>query len=585
MLPHCRSQSDRVVHFCRNVLIPSLILIGLVLLARSAGGDDAGSARAGGERLAAQLRAGEFGPALDNALATPANDRQPQLRRIAAAQRQAGEFAAASATDGYVAGAAPSPPLPGIPSSSGGAQADFDGLIELIKTTIQPDTWDDGGGSGTVKPFESGIRVDPRGVLRQLPRVERNGRLSALAHRARQADLNADMARAAPLRMVSLTRLEKEVAARLAAGQPVLETMQRMAGLTRIQYVFIYPEEREIVIAGPAEGWEYDTEGHAIGSASRRPILMLDDLVVVLRTFTPGGQDIFGCSINPRAENLKALKEFAEAEAAKGPMEPSAVRGWVAKMEKVLGQQDVEIYGIPADSHTARVLVEADYRMKLIGVGKLEGGPHVPNYFDLLGTDRAARQAPMSALRWWLTMKYSSLKHSPDRLAFEIEGPSVQALSENQFVNAAGQHVSTGISEPLNQKFALNLTEHYSEVARLQPVFGELRNIFDQGLVAALLTQEKVPQTIGWDFGVFGRNGAYVVSSLPAPKTVDTVANHRVYNGREVVIQIAGGVRGDLKSVVKNDSLQHVTPELAKVARKGKRPALPANRWWWDAAQ
>ena len=57
------------------------------------------------------------------------------------------------------------------------------------------------------------------------------------------ADLNEDMARESSLRLVSLTRLETEVAKRIAEGQPVIQTMKHLAGLSQIQFVFVYPEE------------------------------------------------------------------------------------------------------------------------------------------------------------------------------------------------------------------------------------------------------------------------------------------------------------------------------------------------------
>lgn len=541
-------------------------------------------------RLQEQLRSGEFGPALHEALQNPSvTQRSQSLRHIAAAQERAGEFAAAATTAGY---------LPRSPersrflsqataerSHAGGTGADFDSLMDLIKSTIDPDSWEDNGGKGTMQSFETGVRVDPQGVLRQLPREETRGRLAALSQRVRQADLSANMARSSSLRMVSLTRLERQVAERLAAGQPILESMQRLAGLTRIQYLFVYPEDREIVVAGPAGAWDYDAEGRAVGREQQQPVLHLDDFVVVLRTFSPGSREIFGCSINPRAENLKALKAFIDGQTDQGGLSPGGVRRWVQELQNILGQQDVEIYGVPADSHVGRVLVEADYRMKLIGIAKLDGGPRVPSYFDLLNTDRAARHAPLAALRWWMTMKYSGLQHSPDRNAFEIQGPSVQVLSENQFITAQGDHVSTGVAEPLNRRFATNFTEHYADVARQYPVFGEMRNIFDQALVAALLQHEQIPQRLGWDLGVFAVKGSYVVQRVAAPKTVDTVAHHRVYKGKEVVVQVAGGVRGSLGVVVTDRNLHHSVPALAGIAAVGKRPVLPANRWWWDAAK
>jgi general secretion pathway protein D len=41
----------------------------------------------------------------------------------------------------------------------GGPQADFDSLIELITTTIEPDTWDEVGGDGSIAPFETNLSL------------------------------------------------------------------------------------------------------------------------------------------------------------------------------------------------------------------------------------------------------------------------------------------------------------------------------------------------------------------------------------------------------------------------------------------
>ena len=55
--------------------------------------------------------------------------------------------------------------------------------------------------------------------------------------------------------MVSLTRLEKQVQLLLAAGRQPSEEMQVLAGLQRIEYVFVYPESGDLVLAGPAGDW------------------------------------------------------------------------------------------------------------------------------------------------------------------------------------------------------------------------------------------------------------------------------------------------------------------------------------------
>ena len=55
--------------------------------------------------------------------------------------------------------------------------------------------------------------------------------------------------------MVSLTRLEKQIQLLQAAGRQPSEEMQVLAGLQRIQYVFVYPESGDLVLAGrPATG-------------------------------------------------------------------------------------------------------------------------------------------------------------------------------------------------------------------------------------------------------------------------------------------------------------------------------------------
>ena len=56
-----------------------------------------------------------------------------------------------------------------------------------------------------------------------------------------------------------------------------------MAGLTRVKYVLVYPEQNDVVLAGPAEGWRVDALGNVVGASSGQPVLLLDDLMVALR--------------------------------------------------------------------------------------------------------------------------------------------------------------------------------------------------------------------------------------------------------------------------------------------------------------
>ncbi|MDB5388306.1 MAG: hypothetical protein JWM11_3952, partial [Planctomycetaceae bacterium] len=417
--------------------------------------------------------------------------------------------------------------------------------------------------------------------------TDTQGQLTELGQKSRNAAINQDMKAASKLRFVSLARLERAAAERLKDGLPVLETMRNMAGLSRIQYVIAVPEENDILLAGPAEGWKYNEKGVAVGISNNRPTLHLDDLVTVLRTFTKSGDKIFGCSINPRQENLKAVKEFVEGSQNAGPLAPGATKHFLTEIQSRMGLQDVVIYGVPANSEVARVLVAADYRMKLVGIGKLEGGKEIPSIFELLPKFPKHQTMPLDALRWWLTMKYESILHSPDRQVYEIRGSSVQVQSEDQFVKADGTRVETGHASPVNRLFAENFTQHYGEMAKRDLVFAELQNVFDLGMVAALLHSEHLAQKANWTVGCFGVEGSYQPAKVPVSKTVESVINHRVYNDTNVVVQVAGGVRGDVLALARQTQLHQESSELKAIPGQAKiKPAkLPEGRWWWDAAK
>ncbi|HUG90665.1 MAG TPA: DUF1598 domain-containing protein [Planctomycetaceae bacterium] len=542
-------------------------------------------------RLDAHLDAGEFGLALDLARGTSdAAERTTLLKRISDAQLAAGEFDAARdairripvpqernrAHQERVAGQ----------SLAGGSFADFSQLIELIQNQTGDNWADIQGGLATIDEYDTGVRVDPHGMLAFLTRTEQASRLKELGIAARQADLNDDMARPSELRLVSLTRLECEIARRLAAGQPVLETMKHLAGLSQIRYVFVFPDDGEVVIGGPAEGWRYNDAGIPVGESSGTPTLQLDDFVTVFRTFAPGGSAFFNCLIVPRQDGLQRVKEFAERTSARGPIRLSSAASWARQLQELLGPQDAVFNGIPTDSRVARVMLEADYRMKLIGIGRLDGGSDIPSYFDLL-TPQAIKENPpqLDALRWWLTMKYDAVLHSGDRNVFEVVGSSVLCQSENELIDAAGQRIHTGQADPTNAQFAANFTRNYDELARRDLVFADLQNIFDLSLIAALLHHERVPDRANWDGGVFAPNGAYESVRYEPPKTVETAVNHRVYNGKDIIVQVAGGVRGDLMAVLRDPEVYQENVRLGSQAARGRVPVLPEGRWWWDAAQ
>jgi hypothetical protein len=292
---------------------------------------------------------------------------------------------------------------------------------------------------------------------------------------------------------------------------------------------------------------------------------------------------MFRCSINPRREGLANIALFVAESNKRGPLAPGAVEGWTRKLEQQLALQDIVVAGVPLDSRVARVIVEADYRMKLIGIGKLDSSVGIPSYFDLLPPELQKNSPETTALRWWMTMKYDAVLHSTEKDVYEIQGTSVLCQSEDEMIAADGERVHTGKSEATNRLFAQNFTKAFAQLAAHDPIFGDLQNVFDLALVAALIRQDKLDEKTGWDRGVFAADGAYRTEELEPPKSVMSVVNHRVYPGGNVVVQVAGGVRGDLMTVVTDSKLYKETARLASIRSRGQANNLPEGRWWWDA--
>jgi len=106
--------------------------------------------------LQAHLAAGEFAPALAIARRAPTpQQRDAFLAQVALAQAQAGardaslrstsEMQSDRARADALARLAEQP----VGGQGGGPQPDFDSLIELITSTVQPATWDAAGGPGS----------------------------------------------------------------------------------------------------------------------------------------------------------------------------------------------------------------------------------------------------------------------------------------------------------------------------------------------------------------------------------------------------------------------------------------------------
>jgi hypothetical protein len=419
------------------------------------------------------------------------------------------------------------------------------------------------GNSGRV----GGISIDAVGAVSRSD-VETLGRLREARLKA-LAVTDSEINVASPLRKISLRRLSAALQEKITAQKAPGSDLQNLAGLTRVEYVFAYPEHNDIILAGRAEGWRIDDQGNIVGQTSGQPTLQLDDLLVALRTAKAAAMDRgISCSIDPTEEGLRRLKPLLHSR--------NLSQVAVDRMEKALGPQCVTITGVPPASHFAQVLIAADFLMKRLGMN-FEPAPiaHLPSYMQLLSSRSA--QLPKSAMpRWWMAPHYEPLLKDTDGRAWQIRGSGVQTLTEDGYLNSAGAVVNAGRSDPTAKKWADAMTTNFEALSKAFPVFGELRNCMDLAVVAALFVKEDLATAAGCDLSLLLDERRLAVAEYQVPKTIDSRAS-LIRRGSDWILSLSGGIQIDSWSV-----LNHVetTTNLAGT----RRSAAPSGttRWWWD---
>jgi hypothetical protein len=375
------------------------------------------------------------------------------------------------------------------------------------------------------------------------------------------------------MRMISLKGIEAALADALANNLgKIPDEVKYLGGLQRIQYVFVYPEQNDIVLAGPGEGWKIDEE-HAtmVGVTTGRPVLLLDDLLVALRQARAENRsEAISCSIDPTEEGYQRLNEVIEK--LKNPGIRIAPAAMEEEMKAAFGPQQITVTGVPATSHLARVMVAADYKMKRIAMN-LDPSPvkGLPGYLDMVKSGGAATNP-----RWWLTCSYEPIAKSEDGLAWELRGQGVKALTEDESVDAEGNVRGTGKASAAAKRWAEMFTEKYDELSAKEPIFGELRNIMDMCVVAAVIEKEDLLGQAGASLPLLtGEESEVAPDKWSAPKTVaPQVSFLKTRNG--YVVSASGGVQVASWDVINSTEVSSdVGVTRTKAAAKG-------NGWWWN---
>lgn len=431
-------------------------------------------------------------------------------------------------------------------------------------------------GGGTGNTTVAGVSIDGQGTLRML---RPDHRLSAQKLLAAKRNLPQRLARPTAMRMVSLNRLEEAVGKRLANNEPLTPEMIAMAGLTRLEYVFFYPESGDIVIAGPAEGFAEDSLGRIVGVDSQKPCLLLDDVIVALRAFGPTGEaaNVISVSIDPTQEGLARMQKTLSSFNGKfrGAQDIPVI---LNMLKQSLGLNEVTIKGVPATTHFAHVLTEADYRMKLIGIG-LEAPPvrGMISYASRINGAAAAN----SLCRWFFVPDYETITANEDFTAMKLTGQGLKLVGENEVVSSDGTRTQAGRVNPASQAYTDSFTKNFPQIAEVDPIYAQLRNIVDLSIASAFIQDQDFYGKSGWDLGVFGSEDALAVETLPAPLQVETAIN-AIVKGRRLITPIGGGVAIQAKKALLPENLQEDDGRVAAKKEAVTLDRLTDGQWWWD---
>ena len=426
-----------------------------------------------------------------------------------------------------------------------------------------------GGGAGFFRNNAvGGVSIDATGVLKN-PAVFHRDRL-AKAMKAEIIKAPGKMNMPAPIRMISLRGLEQAIrdAQKNNAGA-LPDEIRYLAGLQRIQYVFLYPEQNDIVLAGPGEGWKVDDKANVVGITTGRPVIQLDDLLVAFRTANNAREGLgISCSIDPTAEGRQRFERYIRSLKT---FTPRVVQDGA----KAMGEQVITLTGVPANSHFARVMVASDFRMKRYAMN-LEEAPisGMPSFIDMLKTKRARVANAMP--RWWLACNYESIGRSEDGLAWQLNGPGVKVMTEDDFIAETGEAKGSGKANPIAQEWANLMTSKYDELTRADPVFGELRNLMDLCVISALIEKHSMLDKVGLELPLIMQTGnGLEIDHWYAPKKVATECSF-LKAGRQYIITASGGVQ------VESWAVTETAKEDADVRQTYASVAAPGQgKWWW----
>ena len=223
-------------------------------------------------------------------------------------------------------------------------------------------------------------------------------------------------------------------------------------------------------------------------------------------------------------------------------------------------------------------MIEADYRMKLIGIGLEKPPVKLASYVDKANPAMVNRTFAC----WYFVPDYKCVRVTPDNLGMELVGDGVRLVGEDQVVSRDGERQAVKSGNKASESFVSGFTQKYSELAAKIPVYGQLRNVIDLAVAAAFIQQQDYYGKANWAAEILGNESKLPVETYQTPLRVETVVAS-VWKGNRLMTPVGGGVHMQPRQVLASENLMRDDEGKLSEVRDGLQLGdLAEGQWWWD---
>lgn len=405
-----------------------------------------------------------------------------------------------------------------------------------------------------------GIAIDTESALRSLARVEMESLSKQI--RSKLDAVPSDLDQTTNLRKISLRGLADQAREAQKNKKSIPESVLYLGGLTAISHIVAVPEEKDIYLVGPAEGWTTNLQGEIVGKDSGKPVLLFEDLLTLLRAWNVDRPEVISCSIEPTKD---ALQRVARLPLIRDPEQNRIAH------ENAMGMMKVLFTGVPDTSRIAFVLAAADYKMKRLSLG-FEPAPvnGLASYPSLI-----RRSSSSYTPRFWLEPVYATLHHDSAKLVWNLQKTKIKALTEREYFDTYGNRKISSKKDAAAEKWAQSMSSRYDDLAKAEPIFAEAKNCMDLALVVALIYSEGLHAKTDNPFTFLLSNEMIDPPKLQAPKAVKAGSLIRTLARPGSFVSATGGILINPWETVKNNIQED--PDLAKWA---SAIVFKSQNWW-----